>query len=74
MFVHGAHKISKILEATPKSYVPEGWNEASSILRSNSSVVTCEPHCYLVGACQMIHTFVRTERTASILLKYLEPR
>jgi len=73
MFVHEAHKFSKILEATPKFYVPEGLNEASSILKSNNSVVTCEPHCYLLGACQMIHTFACTERTASILLKYLAP-
>ena len=35
-------KNSKILRATSKSYGPEGWYEASSILTTHSSGVACE--------------------------------
>jgi hypothetical protein len=44
--------------------------EASFVLRTDSSAVTCGLHCYLVlSACQLIHTFVWDGETIIFILK-----
>jgi len=43
----GLHIFSKNLGATSKFYVPEGWQETSSILETHNYEIICDNQCYL---------------------------
>jgi hypothetical protein len=44
--IQEVHKCDKILGATSKFLAPEGWQEASSIMRTHNSGVPCEPYWF----------------------------
>jgi hypothetical protein len=56
------HKFSKNLEVTSKLYAPEGWHEASSILRTHHSKFS-RPGDLASGICALMSygTYINTE-------------
>ena len=55
--------VAQVSTIFPKILMPEGQNEANSILRTHNSRVTCVPViCCLLGACELIHVFACKEK------------
>jgi hypothetical protein len=45
--LQGCTHFRRMWEIAFKFQAPESWREAFSMLRNDSSGVSCEPHCYL---------------------------